>query len=116
MLRLRPGSPPVPRIADRSCCAICCLRTGATAAAAAVAVPIQCRPRVLGGSGPFGQSYRRGTLEVSSKYVLRLLWRRWSTPEWIVTVAPLPNWLALLVSTCDRPAGRVDPACADVVV
>ena len=36
--------------------------------------------------------------------------------EWIVTVAPLPNWSALLVGTCDRPAGRVDPACTDVVV
>ena len=48
MLRLRSGSPPVPRVADSSCCAICHvgLRTGATAAAA-VAVPV-CRPRVLG--------------------------------------------------------------------
>ena len=36
--------------------------------------------------------------------------------EWIVTVAPLPNWSALLVGTCDRPVGRVDPACTDVVV
>ena len=33
-------------------------------------------------SGPSGQSnILRGTLEVSGKYVLRLLWRRWSTPE-----------------------------------
>ena len=52
MLRLRPGSPPVPRIVDSSCCAICHvgLRTGAIAAAAvaaAAAVPI-CRPRALG--------------------------------------------------------------------
>ena len=50
MLRLRPGSPPVRRIAHSSCCAIyhVGLRTGATAAAvAAVAVPI-CRPRALG--------------------------------------------------------------------
>ena len=48
MLRLRPSSPPVPRIADSTCCAICHVgpHTGATAAAA-VAVPV-CRPRVLG--------------------------------------------------------------------
>ena len=33
-------------------------------------------------SGPSGQSNSlRGTLEVSGKYVLRLLWRRWSTPR-----------------------------------
>ena len=36
--------------------------------------------------------------------------------EYIVTVAPLPNWSALLVGTCERPAGCVDPACTDVVV
>ena len=36
--------------------------------------------------------------------------------EWIVAVAPLPNWSALLVGTCDRPVGRVDPACTNVVV
>ena len=48
MLRLRSSSPPVPHIADSSCCAISHvdLYTGATAAAA-VAVLI-CRPRVLG--------------------------------------------------------------------
>ena len=37
---------------------------------------------VIAKSGPSGQlNSLRGTVEVSGKYVLRLLWRRWSTPE-----------------------------------
>ena len=47
MLRLRPSSPPVPRIADSSCCAVCHVGSGTGATAAAVPVPI-CRPCVLG--------------------------------------------------------------------
>ena len=37
---------------------------------------------VIAKSGPSGQlNCLQGTVEVSGKYVLRLLWRRWSTPE-----------------------------------
>ena len=120
MLRLRSSSPPVPHIADSSCCAISHVGqcTGATAAPA-VTVLI-CRPRVLGDCEERAvwtvEQFARNCRGVRQVCVEVAVAPVEYPREWIVAVAPLPNWSALLVGTCDRPAGCVDPACTSVVV